>query len=222
MSLLLLVAADRAEFAGLLRSLSAVRPFDWALDYCASARLGTRDILLAANGPGPRLAATAVDTACRLEPSIGQIVSTGFCGALDPNLALGDIVLNSDGIYADRPAYRGNLMSTDRVAVTVEEKRSLRQSGAIAVEMEWAGVAAAAGRRGVPASAVRVVSDTAGEAMPLDFNRYRTAEGRFDRAAILRAALRRPFSAIPGLLRLQRNCRFASAKLGEFIVACRF
>jgi hypothetical protein len=32
----------------------------------------------------------------------------------------------------------------------------------------------------------------------------------------------RPFSAMPGLLELDRNCRRASQSLGDFLADCRF
>ena len=72
---------------------------------------------------------------------------------------------------------------------------------------------------GVPFRCIRVVSDTAAEDMPLDFNLYRDADGRFSRAASRWPRSRRPFTAIPALLRLDRNCRIAAEKLGEFL--CR-
>jgi hypothetical protein len=65
---------------------------------------------------------------------------------------------------------------------------------------------------------VRAVSDVAAEDMPLDFNLYRDASGRFSRARIALAAFQRPFAAIPALMRLDRNCRIASESLGEFFV----
>ena len=63
---------------------------------------------------------------------------------------------------------------------------------------------------------MKVVSDTASEDLPLDFNRCRDREGRFSRLRIMLAALTRP-SAISGLVRLDRNCRAAADKLGEFL-----
>jgi adenosylhomocysteine nucleosidase len=108
------------------------------------------------------------------------------------------------------------------VAVTAAEKRDLRdRTGAIAVEMESAAVAAKAREWGVPFRCIKVVSDTAREDMPLDFNRYRDAAGRFSRGRIALAALGHPFSAIPGLLQLDRNCRKAAEKLGEFLADCQ-
>ena len=142
-------------------------------------------------------------------PHFTRIVSTGFCGALDPALAVGDIVNN--------PAL---LHSEDRVAVTSAEKAALRQTHAkSAVEMEYAGVAREAARRGLPCTALRVVSDTAAEAMPFDFNHYRKPDGHFNIPAIALAAIVRPWK-FRALIRLQRNCKLASSKLGEFFATC--
>ncbi|MBL8210848.1 MAG: hypothetical protein JNK87_09060, partial [Bryobacterales bacterium] len=147
-------------------------------------------------------------TACDHAP-ITRIISTGFCGALDPALSVGDMVTNA-----------AQLHSEDRVAVTTQDKARLRQlHGKSAVEMEFAGVAAEAARRAIPCTALRVVSDTAAEAMPFDFNHYRKPDGHFNIPAIALAAIVRPWK-FRALIRLQRNCKLASSKLGEFFATC--
>ena len=114
------------------------------------------------------------------------------------------------------------LATPKRQQRTVEEKRRLREkTGAIAAEMEAGAVSKIAQEWGVPFYCVRAVSDTANEDMPLDFNLYRDAAGRFSRSRIALAAMRRPFTAIPALLRLDRNCRHAADKLGEFFADCQ-
>ena len=124
---------------------------------------------------------------------------------MDPALRVGD-VLEGSGI-----------LTSNRVAVTAAEKRALReQTGASAVEMEAGAVEAKAREWGVPFGCVKVVSDTASEDLPLDFNRCRDREGRFSRVRIAFAALARPW-AISGLMRLDRHCRAAAEKLGEFL-----
>jgi nucleoside phosphorylase len=101
--------------------------------------------------------------------------------------------------------------------VTAAEKRVLReQTGADAVEMEARAVEAKAREWGTPFHCVKVVSDTAADDLPLDFNKYRDCEGRFLRVRIALAALRRP-SVLAGLMRLDQNCRRAAEELGEFL-----
>ncbi len=50
-------------------------------------------MLLVANGVGERCAAAAVDSGLFFQPD--AVVSTGFCGALDPHLKIADIVVAS-------------------------------------------------------------------------------------------------------------------------------
>jgi adenosylhomocysteine nucleosidase len=153
-----------------------------------------------------------VDKALTKRVEVDGLISTGFCGALDPALRVGDIVVGG-----------GKVFTLDRVAVTAEEKRDLRaRTGAVAVDMEAAAVSRKAAEWGVPFYCIRAVSDTAYEDMPLDFNLYRDAEGRFSRSRIALAALARPFRRVPSLLRLDRNCKFAAEALGEFLADCRF
>src|SRR5580704_1861981 len=131
------------------------------------AREGTRNgerWVMIANGPGRALAARALsDDMLR---SVGMenvtvVVSTGYCGALDPKLRVGDIVVSDDTpLFSDRACARGVVTTRDRVAVTASEKRALRaETGAIAVDMEAAAVQSRARKLGIPFACIRVVSD---------------------------------------------------------------
>ena len=84
--------------------------------------------------------------------------------------------------------------------------------------METEAIARCARERQAPFRAIRVVSDLAGEDLPLDFNLYLDAEGHISRGRIALHALKKPFTTIPALARLNRNCRIASEALGEFLV----
>ncbi len=178
------------------------------------------------------------------------MASTGFCGALDPALQPCDIfvatqllippnsstvpvpsrdrkeavatsVHECSPITTTRKYKSGKLLSMDRVASTADEKLELRQTGADAVEMEAAAVAAKAQEWNLPFYAIRVVTDTATENFPLDFNRMRDDAGRFDRTKIIAAALRRPGVIFPELLKLNKRCKSAAKVLGEFIADSR-
>jgi nucleoside phosphorylase len=223
------VAAESREFDGILSHVSNISALRWPVQFAKSAELGGRSVILLANGPGPKLAAEAAEEAARRLESVDGFVSTGYCGALDNDLGTLDIVVASkvNGDAAVQPATQrsyaaGPMLSQDSVACTVEEKLRLRETGAIAVEMEAAGVEKVARKLGVPFYCVRVVTDAASESLALDFNRVRDADGRFSVARILAAALRRPGRVFPELFRLERTCRSASVALGDFIANCRF
>ena len=198
----LLVAAERREFDGLVKRMGKLKELDWPVEFAVESQFRGDRWLMIANGPGRE----AVEQALEKKLEVTGIVSTGFCGALDPALRIGDIV-------------EGSLVCADRVAVTAAEKAALRrQTGASAVDMESAAVAETARQWNVPFRSVRAVSDIAAEDMPLDFNLYRDARGQFSRSRIAFAALKKPFTAIPALMRLDRNCRIAADSLGEFFV----
>jgi adenosylhomocysteine nucleosidase len=223
------VAAESREFAGLLRHIELASKLDWPVSFARMAWLKGNAILLVANGPGPKLAARAVNTA-REREKVEGLISIGFCGALDPTLAPCDIFIATEVLGAGTSlmpaglgrAYKtGKLLSIDRVASTVAEKSELRKCGADAVEMEAGAVAERAEHFNIPFYAIRVVTDAADESLPLDFNQMRDVEGRFDRVKILAAAWRRP-GIFPALLKLNRRCNAAAHILGDFIADTRF
>jgi adenosylhomocysteine nucleosidase len=199
----LMVAAESQEFEGILERFGKSSKLDWPAAFACRVE-GNGDLwLLVANGPGPRL----VEKALEHRTEVTGIISTGFCGALDPELRIGDIVIG-------RP---GTILSVDRVAATAAEKAGLRaKTGAAAIEMESAAVSRKAAEWGVPFHCIRSVSDIASESLPLDFNLYRDGEGRFSRSRIALAAMARPFTAVPALLGLNRNCKIAARALGDF------
>ena len=228
--MLAFVAAERREFDGLLRRADRVTKLDWPLSFARMAWVNGEPMVLVANGPGPKLAGRAVEIA-RKHQELRGLVSTGFCGALNPALELCDIFVANEvlGIAHALPpvktsgAYRtGKLLSIDRVVSTAAERADLYRTGADAVEMEAAAVAGKAAEWNIPFYCIRVVTDTAAENFPLDFNRMRDAEGRFSRIKILAAMLQRPGSVLPELLKLNKRCRDASLVLGDFIVDASF
>lgn len=221
----LLVAAEARELAGILNRAAGVRPLECR--EAAFARQITwrgRRWMLLANGPGPRLVGRMLSSPAIPGWGASRVFSTGFCGALDPALRVGDIVVAGER-FPEPPArcVRAEIWSAGRVVVSSEEKRLLRQqTGAAAVEMEAAAVAERARAWGLPFHAVKAVSDTAEEDLPLDFNRYRDQDGRFRLPRIAAAAMCHPFAVLPRMVRLERNCRKAAESLGEFFAHCEF
>jgi len=215
------VAAERREFDGIRKRIGNAKQLVWqgAKFACEAEWRGDRWWMLA-NGPG----GARVLEALAERKEVDGIISTGLCGALDPALRLGDVVVSGDA-PVDTPAAftRGAVHSIDHVAVTAAEKRRLRnQTGAIGVDMESAAIAGKAAEWKVPYLCIRAVSDRAGDTLPLDFNCYRDTRGNFSRTRIALAAITRPFTVMPQLMEFDRNCRRAADALGDFLADCRF
>lgn len=215
------IGAEAMEFAGWLRHCTGVRRLDWPVAFARQAEWNGQAVTMIANGAGPRLAAEGLAAAKERE-KVTAVMSIGWCGALDPALALNDVfvalaVRTAEGVRAALAprkmpaARRGVLYSGDRFIRTAEEKAELRSRGAEAVEMEAGGL-----RFAGSFYAVRVVSDLAQEEFALDFNEYRDAEGRFQKGRIALAGLRHPMD----LMRMARRGRQAANALGDFLAQC--
>lgn len=229
---ILFVASDRREFGGFLMFTGAVRNPLIAVDWARTGTLNGNEVLLVAHGVGRKRAAAAVETAHGAF-SAEHVVSTGFCGALNPELPLGAVVVGtsvtSEGrrfgttpVAGVRPFHPGVVCSIDHVARTAEEKKELRAKGGDVVEMEAAGVAERAEALGLRFSCVRAVTDLASEDLANDFNRALRSDGHFDTMHILGDVLRQPAARLPELIRLQQRCTRAARSLGEFFADCRF
>jgi adenosylhomocysteine nucleosidase len=224
--LLAFIAAEGREFGGLNLHLQDRRKLAVGLQFAVQGELNGMRVVLAADGAGPKCAARAVEAVKAIE-NLSGLISTGLCGALDPALVCGDIFIATGPGHnlptrMTKPYRTGTLISQDRVATTPLEKAALRATGAGAVEMEAAAVAAKAQEYNIPFYCIRVVGDTANEALPLDFNQMRDAEGRFSRWKIIGAALRDPLRIFPELITLQRTSKSAALALGDFLANSRF
>jgi adenosylhomocysteine nucleosidase len=226
--LLVFVAAERRELEGLLGHVDEITKPDWPVDFARAGRLNGTPVTMVANGPGPTLAGEAVDVV-QEHQRMDSLISIGFCGGLQPSLAACDIFVASEvtGVGPalspsnPRPFKTGKLLSIDRVVSTAAEKAALAGT-ADAVEMEAAAVATLARQWNVPFYAVRVVTDTWDETFPLEFNRMRSKDGRFSRAKILGAAMRRPLAVFPELMKLNSRTKRAARALGDFLADSRF
>lgn len=224
--MLVFVAAERREFEGLLRHLRNVAKLDWPLDFARRGMLNGREVALVANGPGPKLAGAAVDVAIE-NTKVEALISTGFCGGVNRALQFGDIFAATEVMHvapallptSSRPFHTGRLRSMDQVLCTPREKTGV---GGDAAEMEAAAVAARARELNLPFYAVRVVTDAVWETLPLDFNKTRSADGHFSRRRILAAALRRPATVLPELMKLNTRTKRAAQALGDFLADARF
>jgi len=226
---LVFVAADRMEFTGILAQARSIRRAEVAVDWARAAELAGNEVILVANGIGWKQAAAAVDAAVR-DFTPDAVVSTGFCGALDSALEIGDVVVGTEIITAEKRTtaelishpIAGPIWSVDYIAQTAAQKSRLRALGGCAVEMEAAGVADRVQSRQLPLFCVRAVTDLAGEDMANDFMAALRPDGHFATMTILRSSLRHPTARLPELLRLRSRCAHAARSLGEFFANRRF
>ena len=159
------------------------------------------------------------------------LVSFGICGALDPALVVGDVVIadgvvGADGplpadpawtaaLHAALPRSRAGLVAGgDAIVGSVAAKAALRQaSGAAIVDMESHAVARAAREAGLPFAVVRAVSDTAAFALPRAAQAGFKASGEPDVGAVIRALAARPWE-LPALIRTALDSEKAFGALG--------
>jgi adenosylhomocysteine nucleosidase len=123
--------------------------------------------------------------------------------------------LNSQGM----PHQRIVGLTVDRIIVSAADKRALnRRYGAAAVDMETYQALVICAQAGLPATAVRVVSDAANDDLP-DFNRALDPRGRISGLRAALAMIRSPVAAGRFLLNLRRAMRslkqIAGAVLGQ-------
>jgi adenosylhomocysteine nucleosidase len=142
--------------------------------------------ILAVSGIG--LVAAEAAARALVDAGVTALMTFGMAGGLDPALKAGSVVLPRELISADgtrfaasrswrervaaaisplRAVSAGNLISSARAIDTPADKTAaFRATGAAAVDMESAAVAAIAGNHNLPFIAVRVIVDTAADMLP--------------------------------------------------------
>ena len=184
------------------------------------ASVGPHRMMVSGMGQGRALAACRVALE-HAEPE--WVLTCGFAGGLNPSLALGDIIHDSDPWFplsleaptlVSRPAV---FHCSPRIAVSQSEKARLRaETSSDVVEMESGVIRDLCRARGVPAATLRVVSDVAGEDLPLDFNALLTPSHDLHPGRMATALLRSPWKVV-SLLRFQRRVGWAARRLAQAV-----
>jgi len=152
------------------------------------------------------------------------VLTCGFAGGLNPYLKLGDVVfeignrqLEIENRLLAAGAKPAKFFCADRIATTVAEKKKLRaETGADVVEMESAAIQAVCAEKNIPCVTVRVISDTADEDLPLDFNALAKADQSIDFGKLAWAIAKSP-GKIGALMRLQKKTQFAAERLADVL-----
>ncbi|MEI7731497.1 MAG: hypothetical protein WCO56_18120 [Verrucomicrobiota bacterium] len=154
-----------------------------------------------------------------------MVLTCGYAGGLSPALKHAAVVYDADPVFPLTPrcaaqgCVRVQFHCDTRIVSTAEEKRQVRATtGADAVEMESAPIRRACQRAGIPSATIRVISDTATEDLPLDFNRIMSPKGLFSPWRLAGELLRHP-GAVPELLALRKRNAQAAEQLGRALAA---
>ncbi len=235
------VFALRREAAGFRREFRPSEGFPSApcpAYFCSPRELPELSVLVLETGIGME------STRLALRWALGQpvlenvpyrpklVLSAGFCGALDEERRVGEVVLATEIVDAAGgrwpttwpdplpagewrpPLHRGRVLTTDQFVGTVEEKQALgRRHGAVAVDMESAALVEACRRAQVPFGCVRAVSDDARTSLsPQILSLLSGSRASPFRALAATAANPR---LIPELWRLRQHTRLAAEQLGK-------
>jgi len=212
------------------------------------ARLGTTEIIGVATGLGIDRAADAARRAMRSLAPTDLVIATGLAGALSEALQPGDLVLaDSLLLEAERPelapttvaippddlarfkaalkAHRlnfatGTVLTAAQILKDGAAKRGAHAaSGALAVDMESAAIAAEAHRCGLRFACLRAVLDTVDE--KIVGAELAGPDGEVRPLAAAGFVLRNP-AAVVGLARMMRSLNRATAALAAALEAlCR-
>jgi adenosylhomocysteine nucleosidase len=205
------------------------------------AEFASAQVTAALTGVGTRQAALTAPQVMRSEfDAFDCCISSGLAGGLQSNHGIGEIlaarsvfseavpadgasrVIQCSGALVSFAAESGakiveQFYSADHVISTAREKQAL-SAKADAVEMESFEILRAAQNMGVPAVAIRAISDTLDEDLPIDMAEILTDEGQVSIPRVLGQVALKPQS-LPGLVRLGKNSRVAAQSLSRFLDA---
>jgi len=235
---ILVTFALENEFAP-WRALHDFRPKKCGQTQGHFAEIGGAEVGVVLTGAGPRPAAAEASKVAWGESGELEIcISTGLAGALRPGYEIGQILAaRSVGSEAAHPELKSSVLesspallsfaedcgattvdrfyTTARVVTRPDEKRHLG-SRADAVEMESFEVLREAASDGIPAAAIRSVSDKVDEDLPPDMQEVFTDEGRVSIPRLVGHLARHP-SSVPDLVRFGKQASRAAESLAKFL-----
>jgi adenosylhomocysteine nucleosidase len=149
------------------------------------------------------------------------VLTCGYAGGLNPRFKHGEVLFDADagceftGSLVKLGATPGQFHCAERIITTRAEKQTLwRATGADAVEMESGVTRALCRERNIPSATIRVISDDAGQDLPMDFNQISGANGNINYLKLTGTLLKSP-GLVPKLMRFQRELDGCSRTLGD-------
>ena len=205
-------------------------------------RTPQHDLLLVESGMGLRNAAAAAE-ALLGESRPDLVISAGLCGALAPELRVGDVAVSTGLCVVEQGAVRqvlvevsaegsnfvarqsaagarvfASLFAGTQSIMAKRELAPLLPAGAPSpvVEMESGAIAMAAAENGIPFLGIRTVSDPADEELGFSLEEFTDHNLRIRPHRVALTILRKPW-IIPQLIRLARNSRIAADSLSQAV-----
>jgi len=199
-----------------------------ALPVIAGALCG-REVVIVHSGMGMDSATARVgsflEEHAKNPPSLW--IAAGFGGALAPDLNIGDIVAAANfsdpallATVSSLQARSGSLITTREVVETAQAKKDLgRHTGAIVVDMETAAIQRFCTARAIPMLAIRAISDTACQDLPVPAAVWFDSRRQRPRPFPLVLHLATHPLRIPPFVRFVRGVNRAGANLTSFLLA---
>ena len=210
--MLLIIAALKDEVKPILREIEVAEVINYRPAVIVRGFYMGKDVLVAHTGIGSEKMERAASF-CIKEYNPKACINIGYCGALIPELALGDIVVADSVVYESSEAIiktthaldrfftkencehkfmRGQVLTVDKVISTPHEKAYLgTKYDAIAVDMESFGLARAAEKTGTPFAIARSVCDPMDMHLP-DVSSFVSADGVVDPAGLALRLIKKP------------------------------
>lgn len=236
---ILVTFALENEFAP-WRAMHKFRESTWGEVDVFATEIGGADVAVLLTGVGQRPAKLALSKIAWSETgALEYCISSGLAGGLRPEYSIAQVLaareIASEGVRNENGEPRvipasaslvsfasecganvvNRFYSTERAIGRPDEKKHLGKL-ADAVEMESFEILAAASDAGIPAVAVRAVSDTSEEPLPLDMNEIFSDEGRLSIARVAGQVALHP-QALPGLVKLGQQSKKAAESLAQFL-----
>ena len=158
------------------------------------------------------------------------LISTGFAGALNDELQVGDLLLAKNfstvdlderrSSFSRLPIHMADLLTAPTLSDSSDERTEIaRTTGAAAVDMETEFIARACAAHAIPLLSLRVITDTPREPFPAPAHvLFDVATQRTDLPKLAAFFLTHP-NRIPGLLQFARKIAHARKTLADALVA---
>ena len=217
-----------AESSDFLRRLRNQSRMDRNGIHTVRGDIDNRTVEVVHTGVGAKVCQQRVGTFLQ-DQQFDYLISTGFAGALNDELEVGDLLLARNFSTIDlnkRPSFsRLRLHMADLLTAPAlidssdERNNTAREMGAAAVDMETEFIACACAAHGIPLLSLRVITDTPREPFPAPAHvLFDIVKQRTDLPKLARFFLSHP-NRIPRLIQFARRIANARKMLANALVA---